>query len=520
MKKVLLLLLACLFLVPTVASCSGKNGNKTPTDTKVGENVTATETEVETDEWGREVEDTDFDVTNLDFEDETLTVLCAGVDETSYWALDPGLYKEPTDALEMALYRRNLQIEEDLGMKLAVVYKSGDQTNSPLNQAVENDAKAGTGEFDIVVNYAAYAVVENLRPYYIDLLNASTPYLQLDKPWYNQNFVENTQAFGHLYYIVGDYNLCTYNRLMATYVNRTLCLAEGITDGIDADDLYDLALDGDWTYEVLFEYANIYHDSNGDGNKDAGDIYGLLSNANCEAYDGFLYAFNIDLTTTNDDGTHAWNVAGNEKMSTAADMVINLYRQNGVWLIAKTAGAETTSAQQYKMFAEGHALFDIDVIYRYAAQNKAFRAMEDKYGLLPLPKYDSEQEEYGSGVQDSHSFTSIIKSSDEKRNQMRCAYLEYANYLSYQDSRPYYFERILKAQYLGTLKSAQVFDLILEHADFDFGEQYSFALESAKGKVWRGVLKNETTVTSAWETYKDTLNQALSNLDAWFLAVE
>ena len=143
--------------------------------------------------------------------------------------------------------------------------------------------------------------------------------------------------------------------------------------------------------------------------------------------------------------------------------------------------------------------------------------MKDKYGLLPLPKYDEEQENYGSGAQDSYGMTSIMKGS-EALNARRCAYLEYANYLSYRNSRPYYFEKIMKAQYLGTAKASQVFDIILAHADFDFGEQYSIVLESAKKLLWRNVAKNEETVTGAWATNEKTLTKKLQDLDAWFLA--
>ena len=515
MKRIIVVLLVCLMLVPAVAACSKKPGPQEQPGTSTGDPDVATETEIETDEWGRPVEDTDFDVTQLDFGGETLTVLCAGGDETSYWAVDPGLYKKPSDALEMALYKRNMKIEQDLGLSLQVAYKDAARTDSELNKAVENDAKSGLNVYDIVVNYSAYATVDNLRGYYIDLLAESTPYLQLDKPWYNQNFVENTQAFGHLYYVIGDYNLCSYNRLMATYFNRTLCYAEGIISDDSGDDLYDMVQEGKWTYQQLFEYAKIYRDS-GDGIKNQDDVYGLLSNANCEAYDGFLYAFDLNLTVTNDDGTHSWNIAGNTKMNDALEKVIALYQQEGAWLVAKSAGSGGTSVEQYQMFAQGHALFDIDVIYRYAAQNQAFRAMTDKYGLLPLPKYDEEQTQYGSGTQDAHSFTSIMKGTDEL-NRKRCAYLEYANYLSYQNSRPYYFEKIMKAQYLGEAKASQVFDLILENADFDFGDQYQVALEGAKWKIWRGPAKNEETVSGAWATHEATLTKKLQELDAWFL---
>lgn len=515
MRKFLILLLACLTVFPLLAAC-GKQTPPTAETTAPGSQSPA-DTEPETDEWGRVIEPTDFDVSGLDFGGEKLTVLCAGNDETGYWAMDPGLYEKPSDALEMALYKRNAQIEQDLGLSLKVAYQPANGATSKLNKAVETDAKSGLNGYDIVVNYAAYGVVENLRGYYMDLLAAETPYLQLGKPWYNQNFIENTQAFGHLYYIIGDYNLCAYNRLMATYFNRTLCAAHELIPDDSGDALYDLVREGKWTYSQLFEYAKIFLDLNGNGEKDAGDVYGLLSNAGCEGYDGFLYAFNLDLTVTTDDGTHEWNVSNNQRMTDAMEKLISLWRQEGIWMVGKTPGSGSTTVDQYKMFADSHALFDIDVIYRYAAQNKAFRAMKDKYGLLPLPKYDEKQENYGSGAQDSYGMTSIMKGSAE-RNARRCAYLEYANYLSYQNSRPYYFEKIMKAQYLGTAKASQVFDIILDHADFDFGEQYSVALEYAKKLLWRNVAKNEGTVTGAWEANGTLLTKKLQDLDAWFLA--
>ena len=518
MKKFLILLLACLTVLPSLAACS-KQDRPAP-GTASGETPGSQDsavTEPETDEWGRVIEPTDFDASGLNFGGEKLTVLCAGNDENGYWAMDPGLYEKPSDALEMALYKRNAQIEQDLGLSLKVAYKPAAGATSELNKTVENDAKSGLNQYDIVVNYAAYGVVEYLRGYYMDLLAAETPHLQLGKPWYNQNFIENTQAFGHLYYIIGDYNLCAYNRLMATYFNRTLCTAHGLIPDDSGDALYDLVQEGKWTYSQLFTYAKFYYDLNGDGEKNGGDVYGLLSNAGCEGYDGFLYAFNLDLTVTTDDGTHEWNVQNNQKMTDAMEKLISLWRQEGIWMVGKTPGSGSTTVDQYKMFAESHALFDIDVIYRYAAQNKAFRAMKDKYGLLPLPKYDEDQKDYGSGAQDSYGMTSIMKGS-EALNARRCAYLEYANYLSYQNSRPYYFEKIMKAQYLGTAKASQVFDIILDHADFDFGEQYSVALEYAKKLLWRNVAKNEGTITGAWETNGTLLTQKLQDLDAWFLA--
>lgn len=145
MKKFLILLLACLTVFPLLAAC-GKQTPPTAETTASGSQSPA-DTEPETDEWGRVIEPTDFDVSGLDFGGEKLTVLCAGHDENGYWAMDPGLYKKPSDALEMALYKRNAQIEQDLGLSLKVAYQPANGgADSKLNKTVETAAKSGLNE--------------------------------------------------------------------------------------------------------------------------------------------------------------------------------------------------------------------------------------------------------------------------------------------------------------------------------------------------------------------------------------
>ena len=522
MKKILAFLLACLLLLTCVA-CNPANNDPTPNDTSTSgdgndesgnpddsdETTDEVTTEIITDEWGRPLVEYDLPIDSLDFGKEFWIAAW----DNDYAKVDLGDYEKPADALELVLVERNMQIEEELGIEFKYDRYAASSADSALNKQIEQDWKAG-GTYSMIHNYAAYSVAPMIRNYLVDLKDSEAmPYLDLTKPWWNDKFIENTQGMGHLYYIIGDSNLCAYNRMMATYVNFDLY--EKYVTGDDYIDLYDLVLEGDWTYDVLFTYASIWDDKNGSDSKDANDVYGLLSNANCEAYDGFLYAFNLELTVENDDGTHAWNVDGNALLEDGMSKVVNLYNQNGVWLIAKTPGAETTSTQQYQMFANSNAIFDIDVIYRYAEQNKAFREMKDKYGLLPLPKYDTNQKQYGSGMQDSYAIVSV-PSNARLDAEMASAVLEHMNALSYEYVRPYYFEKIMKAKYLGTSEASRVFDIILDNSDFDFGEQFNVALEGAKYKLWRSVAKNEGTVDGAWETNSDKLTTALRELDEWF----
>ena len=76
----------------------------------------------------------------------------------------------------------------------------------------------------------------------------------------------------------------------------------------------------------------------------------------------------------------------------------------------------------------------------------------------------------------------------------------------------------MKSQYLATKENAMVFDMIVAQADFDFGEQFTQMLNTAKVKLWRSVARNEGTVTAAWTTNKETLTTALQELDLWFMS--
>ncbi|MBQ8213853.1 MAG: hypothetical protein IJZ80_07580 [Clostridia bacterium] len=504
MKKLLVLLLAlCMLLLPVLTAC--KDTEEVPEDTEAEE---ATEADTSgLDEWGRPVVSIDVPE-SLDFGGEELHIICRNED---YALVDVGDFEEQTNALEQQLYYRNFDIEEYLNIELVYSYYDPTTLNSKLNSTLQKDLEADLKTYDLVLNYGTFGISALVRDYYVNLLDPSAvPYMDLSKPWWNKNYIENAQAYGQLYYITGDYNLSTYNRVMVTYFNESLCLSYGISEN-----LYEVALDGGWTYERLFEYAKMYDDTNGNTVKDANDVYGLLSNANSEAYDGFLYGFQLNFVKTYDDGAHGFDIAGNLKMEDAMSKIQTLYEQDGVWLIAKTEGAEKTSEQQYKMFAESRALFDIDVIYRYKAQNLAFRDMTDSYGILPLPKYDSEQKEYGSGVQVAYTICSIPRYSNYN-GDMVSAFLEYANGYNYRTIRPYYFENIVKKQYFSTEDSSKVFDMVLASTDFDFGEIYAQLINQVNNLVWRNVAKNGGTVSRAWAENETVFRKKLIELDNWF----
>ena len=197
--------------------------------------------------------------------------------------------------------------------------------------------------------------------------------------------------------------------------------------------------------------------------------------------------------------------------------VTGLYKQNGVWMLDDASIAEGGYTQQYQMFATNKAIFYIDALIHSEEQATAFWNMRYKYGVLPLPKYDGEQKDYISYLQGDYACYSIPNHSNFNK-YTSSATLEYLNFCSYKYTTIYYEEKIIKSQYLATKENAQVLDFVTERVNFDFAEQHGQMLNNAKDLLWTSVAKNGGTVSDVWTEQKETLTDALKQLDLWFMS--
>lgn len=250
-------------------------------------------------------------------------------------------------------------------------------------------------------------------------------------------------------------------------------------------------LDGQWTIDKLIEYTkDTWVDTNQSGAIDMADKIGIIGIKGSEAYDGMLPAFDIDIIGKKDDGglELVWDT---EKVSSAIDLEIQLYNQNN------GACLHSSSAELRDKFTNGGSLFWIHLIYADAATNQALRSMDDSYGLIPLPKYNAEQQNYHTAVQDAYSIMSVMSTS--KQIEAVGTVLEEWNYRSYMDILPVYCEVIMKTRYLANVESGMIFDIIRNSAKFNTGMIYSSELDGI-ANMNRDVAKSG--VNSFASTYK------------------
>lgn len=489
-----------------LAACKTSGDNGTKTDAPSSDNGEDSDA---TDEWGQNRYDNV--VPTLDYDNATVNILMRDAgpeDPRRYeWFVDT---LESGDSLSEAIWFRNQEIEEKLSVRLKFTQRPTDE----LNATIVNAFTGGGDGVDIISHYHYYATSLSTMECYKNLMHPDFTYLHLDNPYWNQNFIKYATAQDRLFVLQGDMNLSTYMTTFVMFFQKNLLRDMCSTE---AAALYEMVLDGKWTIDQLIELCTdvaVLDSVDGDS---AGDIYAFTSHYNVHAYDGFLSAFDINLTQADEDGNHSLlNSTAQRKLQAAADKLVNFYRTDDVYLVGRGVDSYTTPVAAFR---ENRSIFCVAGLGDY----KNLSEMEpDSWGLLPLPKYDTRQDNYYAGVQDSHNTVAVLYGSD-KNYEMISAVLELFASKSYATVRPTLFNRVIKGQKLQDLQSVEVFDLIMNSTRWDFADIYPTAVQNVRNSLWRDALRTAVygdgdgaaAVIGALATNKRAMNEAFRVLDEW-----
>ncbi len=491
------LLLALLMLLPVVVACKK---NTPDTEDSGSESVSETVSETETDPYGQVVLDKNIP-DELDFGGETVNFLVRKAENYKReWYTE-----EITDTLSQEIYKRNGAVQTELGVQLKFITEDGGKDNETFNTKILNAGKSGLGEIDIVSNYAAYSANPNLTPYYLNLYSNQMTYLDLSRPYWNQEYVDAGRSFGRLFFVVGDLNLSVYDRMIVTFFNKKLVEEYGASYGIP--DLYATAIAGDWDYEMFYNIIKNVPMDNGTYEDKSDDIYMVSSAKASEALFAFAGAFNLSFTKTNDDGTHEFVVDSEQQKLVLA------FEKASDFLTAAGANMPIGAGDSFRSFVNNNSIFLIDIIYRDAETNSQLQNMTNGFGVIPCPKYDSEtQDRYYSAVQDAHNTVSVMYIGRQNYD-MISAVLELLNSKSYSDVRPYYIEKVVKSKNLDQ-RSAECISLILDGASFDFSDIYGSQV-GTRSTMWASPLMHGRNLSDDIIANLDIINGMYDDVDEW-----
>ena len=459
----------------------------------------------------------------LDFEGQEIAILYRDhAQDSKEW-----YSKTPEDELDEAIAMRNEKVQDELNVKIVwypVASNGNDYTEytTRFHDMVTNDVLSGTHYYDISANFGYPTTSSNIRDYTTNLLDTSLfPYFNFELPCWNQSIVENTTFDGRLHYIAGDVNLSMFDAAVVVWHNKSLYDEKKLDT--DPENMQQLALDGLWTYDELYRWTSVFYENTNftDAGKDVNDTYALLAAQTSGApmpRDAFPYAWDLNFVITNDDGTHSFDIKGNRKIEEALIKCRNLLRGPGTF--------DTSSAQ---IFAEGTAIFYMERLYAGYDANMAIREMEDKYGLLPMPKYNTNQEQYATTSQDYYNLMFVLDHLDSDtptKGDAVSAFLQYSTELTHSDVLGYYFNRIVTPKFFGTddsegtvTRSIAIFDIIINNIKFDYCYIYRSQLNNIN-HLW--LFATDPGSSNANDTFEkiysaDELNftKAIKDTDTW-----
>ena len=442
------------------------------------------------------------DLPELDYGNEPVTVL--------YW--EDNFHDEfeitqsSDDMLKNAVYYRNVTTEERLGIKFEYVATPGWET-APFVSFVNKDIQSGLCEYDIICSASITVASCATNGLCEDLLDYD--YIDFEKPWWPDALTEEATINRKLYFASGDISTSYLYEMYINFFNMDM-----VEDFQIKEDFVDLAVNGKWTWDKFYEYANVvgYNESNSDGIPSNGDVFGFIIETgavDCAFFSAGLHMFSHD----NTGGISVDESCFSSKADDFIAGLNNFIHNSGsvFYTVPKSEHNDDANDQQKSskwMFSRGEALF---IFGRAIAARDVFAQAEGlEYGILPIPKYDEYQENYVSTL--SNQFTLYSISSGSSIKEIASATLECMASESYRQVTPVLFETIMKLRYSPTAASSQIYDIVRETTTFDLSRIFHRALQSVPEWIFKNCVQDNGNWGANATTQKKQLNNLIENV--------
>ena len=495
--KSLSLVLALLMLVLCFASCGG--GKETETEAGGGKETQApVVTETEDPRQSVKV-DLPEDLNFANAADNTLTFFTR--DDNDMWKYEMDVDELMDDTLWDAIYARNAKVEQQLGVTITTISQPGNYSNrDSWNATLRNAVNTKTGDFDSAAIYMSTGSALAVEGMYYNLIDF--PNLTLSKPWWNQVIQEETTLFDTMYYLAGDIAVSEVAGGMCIFFNKTMF--EELNPGLD---LYQMVWDGEWTIDTMYDFVEAaWEDTNSNGVTDNGDTVGFnvgtLDSTSDGGMDSWVSAMGLRLTEM-EDGVPVLSFY-NERSVSAFEKVQNLHADN----VGTLAGGSTLNPDS--TFAIGKSLFTRATLNG----GSGLRDMTQPYGVIPMPKFDEDQENYQTSSDNTVSLVVVLSSTPVDKLEMVGATLEHMAAESYKSVTPTYYEVALKSKYSNDPRDAEMYDYILNTFVYTFGFVYSTFSIGSIGNLFRNMAGDFAQQYEAnAEKYETALTTLIDKLD-------
>ncbi len=478
--RLLSLLLAGLLLLPTLASCAvdtdtgdatGTAGATTEAVEVITDPVEAALSELrKTADWGGE----DFGI---------------------LYSVVYDSYREEVEAkpeggtvINDAVFERNTLFEEYCNLNFVLLPEEGEAYNTTLTNGIQT----GTKDFFLCSRGGSDTATSAVQGYHYNYLDLDIDY---DHEWWDQGTL-NFALDGRVFFMNGPFNTidddCTYFVAFNKKLQQEYQVANP----------YQTVRDGKWTMEYMNSIISTLSNDNGDGIWDDKDVYGLT--ATSVLADALFYGAGLKYVDNSLD-KDVPELILNDKMDRVTD-VLDITRSiihdnNSTYL---SIGVD--------VFMRDRALYAFEVVNYLRVMNAS---MESEYGALPVPKFDTTQEDYYSFSNAGVGTTlSIPTTAAQVDMDLYAKVLETYCLLSQKLVKPAYYEVTLMTRNIQDLDSAEMLDILFSHRIYDMAAYFGdFGLSGIFSAATTGSADNfSSKYKAASKKFDKTVTKLLEKL--------
>ncbi|MCL1792994.1 MAG: hypothetical protein FWG34_03905 [Oscillospiraceae bacterium] len=402
---------------------------------------------------------------------------------------------ENADPINDSVYKRNREVEALYNIEIElypVIYPDTDFSGRFI-KAVQ--AQDDLFDAAFIAGFAGPQIFP--RNMTVDLL--SMPSLDLSKSWWDQNSVKTLSLDGKLKAVIGDMNFYANASSYVVYANNQLAKQ------YEVENLYQLVREGKWTWDALYEIAKkTSQDTNSDGIADKGDQFGL------NISDGVLkYSITSagELLFKKDAGDIYEFSPNYERITSIIDKVLPIFMDKNVTVNVDRISGYNNVYFEYMMpkFRNDENMFLILQLLAAFELN----SMEADFSILPFPKYDENQEKYGTEMQNWWiTYTTIPTTCTDIERTGNI--LEAIGHYSQKYVMPAYYQTTIVNKLIRDEETEEMLDIIFKNKYIDVPELYNIGFINAEYVSM--INKGGNTFMSACEKNEAKINKAIQTL--------
>ena len=451
--RLILLMLALTMTVGILAGCGGKkpdeSGEQSGTVRGSGGDVT------EEDIWDESLDENGYlrdDLPDsLDYNNEEIRIMSWNAFFTEF---EVESYTD--NQIDNSVFRRDQMIQDRLNVSLSYTEQAGRHDNySQYVTRVRNLISGGLQDsesFDILAGYTRSIAGCASTGLLLDL-NSYGGYIDLDKPWWNPSVIEATSLMDTVFYCTGDASTSFIQQIYCVYFN------EDLMKTLRLESPYTLVANNEWTLEKMLELGeNFYQDINSTNQIDLGDKIPLAGQY--FDYPALLHGCGVGYTSRDALGDFTLSDDANSaKAFRIMDDLILTYVEDDCAFVGRDNQNDMIS-----QYVAGNVMF---CLTQSGATLRYVLDSQFQYGCVPVPKYDSDQENYISTVDQKITFFAMHKGLEPSRREMVTAVIECRASEGYRRTTPVIFETVMQTQKSRSDEMMAMLQVIRETAWFD-----------------------------------------------------